>query len=508
MLVPLLLAGLLPAQASTDWETVGPGTGLGEVLCCQIAVSPDNVVHVAYQDLGLQGRAVVRRLEGIDWTDVGPVATASVGQAWYDRIGFRPGGEVLLASRDYGVSGKANVRRYRPATGTWTNFGDWGASAGEAHFTDFATAPDGTSYLVFADRTTSPADRATVRRSDGGAWTVVGAPGASAAPAEYTSIAIAPDGAPWIAFADAAHAVAGGTGKVTVLRWNASAGAWEIVGAPGFSSAPGLNARLAFDRSGRAHVAYQHYHLAIVVLRFDGAQWVELGGSASGPDRPTIETEPWRQWLSLAFDSQDQPYLAYQRFDDARRLAVRRFDGSQWVPVGSPGFSPPDADYHALAIDRHDVPWVVFRDSTNGRAARVMRFAPSPWRYGTTGPSAEGCEPGLSMPSTTTVSAAGLPSQRNGMLLYGFAPAHVPFQGSYMLLAPPIRRTPLQNSGGTPGGGDCTGAFTTDFSALVASGQDPLLVQGAFVFAQYWYRDPLGPASSALTGGLRFQLGL
>jgi hypothetical protein len=358
------------------WQVVGVrGVSAGSAICCDIAADPHGVVHVAYQDqILVVDPATVQQFLGGAWRPVGVAGGASIRQAWYDHLAFDNAGEPILACRDYGVNGKLNVRSYTTASNTWNEVGPAGASAGEAHYTDIATGSDGSPWVVYADRTTTPVDRATVLHFTGGVWNVVGAVGFSDAEAQYTSIAVGARGVPYVAFTDRARLDSNQTGRVTVMKYDAASNGWIAVGPPGFSPTGGVNTRIALDRSGAPCVAYQQYHIAIRVWRFDGAQWQSIGGSASGSDRPTLETEAWRQWLSLAFDSHGAPYVAYQMLDFGHSASVRRFDGAQWVPVGRLGFTPPNADYLAMTVDPFDTTWVVFRNAALGGRATVMRI--------------------------------------------------------------------------------------------------------------------------------------
>jgi hypothetical protein len=69
---------------------------------------------------------------------------------------------------------------------------------------------------------------------------------------------------------------------------------------------------------------------------------------------------------------------------------------------------------------------------------------------------------------------------------------------------PPTVRTPVQGSGGSASGDDCSGYFSYDFNARIQSGVDPLLVPGAEVFCQYWSRDPWSASTTSLSNALRF----
>ncbi|HVS11249.1 MAG TPA: hypothetical protein VMS76_15375, partial [Planctomycetota bacterium] len=70
---------------------------------------------------------------------------------------------------------------------------------------------------------------------------------------------------------------------------------------------------------------------------------------------------------------------------------------------------------------------------------------------------------------------------------------------------PPLVRTPLQNSGGVAA---CSGNFSMDFNAFIASGKDPALVSGVTVDGQYWFRDPgfAPPNNTGLTNAIDFTI--
>jgi hypothetical protein len=78
--------------------------------------------------------------------------------------------------------------------------------------------------------------------------------------------------------------------------------------------------------------------------------------------------------------------------------------------------------------------------------------------------------------------------------------------GGTLCVAPPVRRTPGQNSGGSTTGTDCTGTFSFDFNAWIASVLNPTLLPGATVWAQYWSRDPgfAPPNNAGLTDAQTF----
>ncbi len=142
---------------------------------------------------------------------------------------------------------------------------------------------------------------------------------------------------------------------------------------------------------------------------------------------------------------------------------------------------------------------------------------PTPEVYGVAKTNSAGCAPTLTLSGTPsasagsgfTLTAAQILNQKNGLFFYSLQGRQsAPFGGGQLLLAPPLRRAAPLNSGGSASGVDCSGSFSFDFNAWVASGTDAALVAGVTVDGQFWYRDPgfLPPNSIGLTQGAHFGL--
>jgi hypothetical protein len=132
--------------------------------------------------------------------------------------------------------------------------------------------------------------------------------------------------------------------------------------------------------------------------------------------------------------------------------------------------------------------------------------------YCTAKPNSLGCLPSIqgtgtpsaSLPQPFRIKATQVLSNKAGLLFYGFDADERPFQGGWLCVRAPPRRTALQASGGNPPPDDCSGAFSFDFNHHIRHGGDPGLVPGAWVGAQYWYRDPGALGTSGLSDALAF----
>jgi len=125
-------------------------------------------------------------------------------------------------------------------------------------------------------------------------------------------------------------------------------------------------------------------------------------------------------------------------------------------------------------------------------------------------PTTQGCLPHLAY--TGQLGYAGqplwlfaghLPNQTNAMFFYStVGSASVPYGSGTRCVAAPMRRSPVQATGGSPAGVvDCSGAVSINFWNFVAS--DPgSQVSGTQFFVQAWSRDP-GDSKGKLTGAVR-----
>jgi hypothetical protein len=148
------------------------------------------------------------------------------------------------------------------------------------------------------------------------------------------------------------------------------------------------------------------------------------------------------------------------------------------------------------------------------RPSLVIEFTPPPPSvYCTAQVNSAGCAPAIGSSGTPDASSGGgfsitlsnTLNQKYGILFYGTnGPSSGPFLGGTRCVQPPVVRTPVQYSAGNPPPDDCTGYFSFDFNAHIASGADPNLGAGDSVWAQFWSRDPADPATTNLSDALSF----
>lgn len=152
----------------------------------------------------------------------------------------------------------------------------------------------------------------------------------------------------------------------------------------------------------------------------------------------------------------------------------------------------------------------------------VRELHPDPFAYCTSATTPSGCQPSVSTsgwPSATagggfTIQATDVPNRKTGLLFYGLAgPAALPFQGATLCVAPPLLRSFVQPSGGSPPAvDDCSGSYAVDLNAFAAGGlggnpHASLTLVGQIVHAQFWGREPAAPSGVFLSDALEYRVG-
>ena len=101
-------------------------------------------------------------------------------------------------------------------------------------------------------------------------------------------------------------------------------------------------------------------------MKYDGSDWVYVGNPEFSPGAALN--------INLALDSSGTPYVAYADGAGGRKATVMKDDGSNWVYVGNPGFSPGDARNIDLKLDSSGTPYVTYQDRLNSNNAKLMFY--------------------------------------------------------------------------------------------------------------------------------------
>ncbi len=348
----------------SNWVVAGSSgsfTGTGTNLFPSLA-SNNNMPYYAYSDGSNGGKATVKKFDGNNWTTVGQ-AGFSTGPVGYTSIDFN-GNSPYVAYADFTNgynNGNATVKQFDGAN--WATVGTANYSSG-AVFYNSLKINNGVPYLAYSDGTNS--SKATVKKFDGMNWVTIGAAGFSETLAKYTSLAFNGN-TPYIVYSDGL--ISGSyvsQAGATVKKFDGTN--WVSVGNTRFSLAPINYPSIAFD-SNTPYVAYQEDFTngKAVVKRFDGSSWVTVGtpsfSSASSTGLPGS--------VSMVLVG-STPYVAYQDGANGGKASVKKFDGTNWVNVGTPGFSAAEVGNLLLTLGTNKI--YVTYTSTDGSRTYAKSF--------------------------------------------------------------------------------------------------------------------------------------
>ncbi len=111
--------------------------------------------------------------------------------------------------------------------------------------------------------------------------------------------------------------------------------------------------------------------------------------------------------------------------------------------------------------------------------------------------------PSLANPASFLATANNVEQGVNGLLFYGTTGQNnAPFFGGTLCVFAPLHRLAIKNSAGAS---TCAGSLTYSLAEMLSSPSGgPLLVPGAVVRSQVWFRDPAAAQTVGLTNGLEF----
>lgn len=303
-----------------------------------------------------------------------------------------------------------------------------------------------------------------------------------------------------------------GSGISTIAYDASGTQLWRCDYDPVFNQSEGATA-LVMDSSGNAYVAgYRDPAGAAfdaLLLKITAGQLMWMRSFAGAVYDIDLATSADHVFVATEIPGTDAP-VAIREYDLQGAL-VRDF-----VWAGPSGSS---STYAAFALAPGAGPVIVGRSyggAATGDDVLTSAFDPYGRRtYCTAKLSSAGCSPAIGwsgIPSISssapfTIHASAILNQRSGLFLYStFGSAASPFGGGTLCVAQPVRRTPVQLSGGSSAGNDCSGTYDFDFNAWLDAHVDPSLNPGSFVDGQYWYRDPASNGLIGLSNGIEFRI--
>jgi hypothetical protein len=294
---------------------------------------------------------------------------------------------LLPAASPPGIAAGPNAGWQEVGSGSASG-GGISDNSGDSYNLSLAVAGDGRPYVAWNDDSGGDTE-IYVRRWDGSSWEEVGSGSASGGGISDDSggsfgpsLAVAGDGTPYVAWSD----VSGGDGEIYVRRWNGSS--WEEVGS-GSASGGGISDNSGDSVNPSVAVADGTPYVAwnddsggdseIYVRCWNGSNWVEVGsGSASGGGISDNSGPSYAPSVAVAGDG--RPYVAwYDGSGGGYEIYVRRWNGSNWVEVGSGsasggGISDNSGDSAVPSVAVADGrPYVAWGDDSGGDGEIYVR---------------------------------------------------------------------------------------------------------------------------------------
>lgn len=247
---------------------------------------------------------------------------------------------------------------------TWKAMGldeSFNPSLGYTHSNTIAIAPDGTPYIAFTD----DADKSTitVKKLDGQKWVKVGASFYDGYYTSSVSLTFGTDGSPYIAYNSSA---ANQNLSSCFIR--------RLVGDNWIKldSSFGIFPSLAV---GPDDVLYAEYAVpyggGLTVKKFTNS-WENAGDLSDVAGSPLSDSK-----ITMAADG--SLYVAYSPLKNRHKVSVKKLVAGKWQLVGTDGFSNAGATGVCLSVAADGTPYVAYQDSTAGNAAVIQQFKNGAW---------------------------------------------------------------------------------------------------------------------------------
>lgn len=150
-------------------------------------------------------------------------------------------------------------------------------------------------------------------------------------------------------------------------------GTWSYLGSPGFSTGSSIY-EVVDHLDTIPYVAFWDYGASsIVVKRYINGTWTNVGGAVYNGAATSL---PW----DLEF-SGTTPYVVYSDQTVNEKISVKKFDGTNWVYVGSSGItSSSTGGGNAMLIFLNSVPYLICGDYYDFEGAtKVFKYTNGTW---------------------------------------------------------------------------------------------------------------------------------
>jgi len=377
----LIATGRSTAYAESEelavqaWQQLGEGgVSVGAGREESMFVDPiTGTPYVAYIDGANGSGATVKKYSSFtkSWLDVG---VPNLSAAEVQRVSlFVDNGTPYIAysekSSEFCPYGGSFCRTEYAATVKKFNGNAWVAVGNSDGLTKLDRADvslhvyKGTPYLGYSR--VDDYGRAMVKKLEGNNWVTVGNESLSGGALEGISLYIE-NGTVYASYIDYRN-----KDKVTVMKLDGATNRWTAVGTAGFSSSPAIWSTSLAVNNGVPYVAYTEkdsLNGKVVVEKYDGNQWIVVGGSPASEGRAYLP--------SLTID-QGTLYVAFMdRTNYTNVVTVMRYDGAagKWISVGGKTFSG-EINYSTPSLQVYKgVLYVAYSHLDDGGKAKVLYY--------------------------------------------------------------------------------------------------------------------------------------
>ncbi len=349
---PLLVTMMAEEGASIYYTTNGDTPSASSTPYAEpISVSSDTTIKaIAIKDGQLDSNIITKkyRFSTHNWISVGPEGLAG-------NAGNAPP-KIAIENTDIYIAdtpGGWTVKILKFNLGSWDEVGSFAGNSPNIQI------HDGVLYLIYYSGAT---DTRIMKKYAAGIWTDISLPEGIKI---STTFRVFNEDAIYIYYQDEER-------NLSVMKYNGST--WSHVGNPGFAKGDITWFSSFIEVSGGVpYVAYSDYNASykVSVKKFNGTSWVYVGdpGFAGLEDVGT----GYRAFPVLALADENTPYVFFQDvFWDNGPLSskgsVMKFNGSEWVYVGEPGFTYTSVDYYSkMLIDNTGIPYIAMALCTKAR---------------------------------------------------------------------------------------------------------------------------------------------
>jgi len=157
---------------------------------------------------------------------------------------------------------------------------------------------------------------------------------------------------------------------------------WKYVGSPDFTGSDCYWFSFTLGPDGTPYASYGiqtgYTTYLPAVKKFDGTQWVFVGSHPFG--------NGYYDYPSLAVSPSGEPYLAFEECSPYCHASCMKYNGSDWVYVNSQGdLLGGEAEYINMNFSPAGEPWVVFSEMQDSEKVSVKKYDGTQWNY--VGPS-------------------------------------------------------------------------------------------------------------------------